>query len=153
MARLDERSRASLSSSLLEHLLSERLELLGAGLQADLGLSGRRRAQHIARTELVMPAAEALQVLLLLVELCGRELFDGDLVSDLGVELVAFGEELDPLGLAALDERALELGRPRATSRTRDEDEHLSIGPLHEGTPPLEGLAGLAVDGQRPRRL
>src|SRR5262245_17035195 len=95
-------SLASRTSSSIEHLLGERLEPLGAGFQPLLRLGGRGSAEHVSGAQLPVPALQAFEVLLLLVELGGGELLRRDLVVDLGIELIALPDELVPFLLPAL---------------------------------------------------
>ena len=72
---------ASCSSSPLEHLLREPLEPLGAGLEPELRLGSRGRAEDISRAQLSVPALQPLEVLFLLIELSRRELLLCDLAA------------------------------------------------------------------------
>src|SRR5262245_6040477 len=144
---------ASLASSAIEHLLCERLEPLGAGLQPQLGLGGGGSAEHVPRAQLPVPALQAFEVLLLLVELGGGELLGLDLVVDLGVELVALPDELVPFVLTALQERGLDRRGHRLVPGAGVEDERLAVGALHERQHAFDRLVGGRVDREGPGAL
>src|SRR6185369_351434 len=102
-----------------------------AALESILGVLPLGYAEDVAGAKLSGPAAEPVQVVLLLVQLGHGQFVDAQFLGDFDVELVALGRELGPFGGAG----GVELGdQGRAIG--------LVAGPAVEG----EGLAAGAGD-------
>src|SRR5262249_32118158 len=123
------------------------------GLQPDLRLSLRWRAEDAPSPEVAEPPAQPVEVLLLLVELGRRELLDPDLLVDLVLELAAFGEELLPFRLALLGEPALELRAHTLPARLGGEDGDLATGRIDHGHDLGHYLGEIGSVRERPGRL
>src|SRR5262245_48438425 len=113
-----------------EDEFGELLAAAGGVLEAGGRLGGFRRTEDVAAGQVAVPAAEAFEALLLLLEFGEGELLDPDLLGDLFVELRAVREELDPLGPAGIVvQRAQPVGIAVRAARGL-EGRDLTRGPL-----------------------
>src|SRR5262245_40237161 len=123
---------ASCSTSVFEDPLGVVLQTIGALLETTFSFRARRGPEDVAKTDFSVPPSEALEILLLLVELGRRELLGADLLVDLLVELGALGEELGPLLLTLGSEHRLQSCGHRVSARDRVQDDRFSVRSLDQ---------------------